>query len=153
MNSVKFKNSLALHNFIFGLIKRVSLKIKEIENYQGLKMNPELTTYILQCINEEIAQINKTWVSKIDVKTIITEILSSVFDLSDSEISQIESQLTYIVDNGIVKKKGLVSKLKNAVSSVSNLVSSSSDPLASISTPPIITSSTATTNQNTTSTS
>ena len=49
-------------------------------------MNPELTTYVLQCINEEIAQIKKNLASKIDVKAILTEVLKNVFKLSDTEI-------------------------------------------------------------------
>jgi hypothetical protein len=102
MNTVKFKNSLAIHNFIFGLIKRISYKIQEIENYQSLKMNPELTTYVLQCINEEIAQIKKNLASKIDVKAILTEVLKNVFKLSDTEITQIEAQLDFITDNKLI---------------------------------------------------
>ncbi len=106
MNTVKFKNSLAIHSLVFGLIKRISFKIQEIENYQSLKMNPELTTYVLQCIKEEIAQMKKSLASKVDAKAILVEVLKNVFNLSDTEITQIEAQLDFIADNKLLKKRG-----------------------------------------------
>ncbi len=141
MNTVKFKNSLAIHNFIFGLIKRISYKIQEIENYQSLKMNPELTTYVLQCINEEIAQIKKNLASKIDVKAILTEVLKNVFKLSDTEITQIEAQLDFITDNKLILKKGLLSALKSTV--VSLVSSSITDPSVNVVQPSTTLSTTA----------
>jgi len=141
MNTVKFKNSLAIHNFIFGLIKRISYKIQEIENYQSLKMNPELTTYVLQCINEEIAQIKKNLASKIDVKAILTEVLKNVFKLSDTEITQIEAQLDFITDNKLIKKKGLLSALKSTV--VSLVSPSTTDPSVNVVQPSTTLSTTA----------
>ncbi len=141
MNTVKFKNSLAIHNFIFGLIKRISYKIQEIENYQSLKMNPELTTYVLQCINEEIAQIKKNLASKIDVKAILTEVLKNVFKLSDTEITQIEAQLDFITDNKLILKKGLLSALKSTV--VSLVSPSTTDPSVNVVQPSTTLSTTA----------
>lgn len=118
MNQVKFKNSLAVHDFIYStLIKKLTLKIKEIENFEELRLNPELTRFILSCIHEEVKLIGKTWSKKIDIKAILTEIIKNAFNLNNDEVSQLQTQIDFILDNYLIKKKGLLTSFIDCVSS------------------------------------
>jgi len=124
MEKVKFTNSLAIHNFVFGLIKRMSLKVKEIENYVSLKMNPELTKYVCQCVEEELNKVSKQLRLKIDKSSIIKEVLTQVFGLSSDEISQIEAQIDFIADNNSIPKTNIVTSSLNAVQSLLGITQS-----------------------------
>ena len=106
MHTVKFKNSLAIHDFIYStLIKKLVLKIKEIENFESLKLNPELTRYILSCIYKEVILIGKSWSKKVDIKEILIHILKTAFNLNTDEVDQLIAQIDFILDNSLVKKK------------------------------------------------
>jgi len=131
MENVKLKNSLAIHNFVFGLIKKLALKIKEIENFTNLKMNPELTKYICQCVEQELSKVAKKLKTKIDKTKIVTEVLTQVFGLSDTEVLQIESQVDFLFDNKLITIPNIFSSSLNAVSNM--LGNIQSDPSATIS--------------------
>ena len=106
MHTVKFKNSLAIHDFIYStLIKKLVLKIKEIENFESLKLNPELTRYILSCIYKEVLLVGKSWSKKVDIKEILIHILKTAFNLNTDEVDQLIAQIDFILDNSLVKKK------------------------------------------------
>ena len=47
MDQVKLENSLAQHQCLFSLIKQCTIKLKEIENYQDLKLKGEITFYTI----------------------------------------------------------------------------------------------------------
>jgi hypothetical protein len=106
MENVKFKNSLKQHDFVFSLIKKGKMKVMEIENYQLLKLNQELTKYVSNAIEEEmIASLDQ----KVDKKEILTEIMKQVFtDLTEDELKILENQVTFLLDNKHIKKKNLL---------------------------------------------
>ena len=121
MHTVKFKNSLAIHDFIYStLIKKLVLKIKEIENFESLKLNPELTRYILSCIYKEVILIGKSWSKTVDIKEILIHILKTAFNLNTDEVDQLIAQIDFILDNSLVKKKSPTSKFAQFVKSSLN---------------------------------
>ena len=69
MENVKFKNSLKQHDFVFSLIQKVEMKLKEIKNYKSLKLNQELTKYVGEEMKSELDQ-------KVDKKKILKQIIS-----------------------------------------------------------------------------
>ena len=120
MHTVKFKNSLAIHDFIYStLIKKLVLKIKEIENFESLNLNPELTRYILSCIYTEVKLVSKSWSKKVHIKEILIHILKTAFNLNIDEVDQLIAQIDFILDNSLVKKSP-TSKLFQFVSSSLN---------------------------------
>ena len=119
MHTIKFKNSLTIHHFIYStLIKKLVLKIKEIENFESLKLNPELTRYILSCIYTEVKLVGKSWSKKVDIKEILIHILKTAFNLNTEEVETLIGQIDFILDNCLHEKKGPISKLSQFVSSL-----------------------------------
>jgi len=124
MAKLKLKNSIAKTNYVQSLIAKGSLEIKELVNFENLKLNPQLTQDICQFIIKEIA-LGKFSKEDLDKSGIVVEILKQVFDLTDVEISVINDQITHILDNKLVKDsfflkkgftciKGLLSSVKKA---------------------------------------
>ena len=105
MENVKFKNSLKQHDFVFSLIKKGKMKIMEINNYQLLKLNQELTKFVSNAIEEEMI---KSLEQKVDKKEILIEIMKEVFpDFTEDELKILDDQVTFLLDNKHIKKTNL----------------------------------------------
>ena len=116
MENVKFKNSLKQHDFVFSLIKKGKMKIMEIDNYQLLKLNQELTKYVSNAIEEEMV---KSLDEKVDKKEILIEIMKQVFtDLNDEDLKILEDQVLFLLDNKHIKKKNLLKLVYRLAKSV-----------------------------------
>ncbi len=112
MDQVKLENSLAQHQCLFSLIKQCSIKVKEIENHEDLKLKNEVTKYVAKLVEEGLnsAPLTKKQKKAINKKTIILEVIKQVYNLAEEELSLIEDQIDYNLDNKIVKKKSMFKK-------------------------------------------
>jgi hypothetical protein len=112
MDQVKLENSLAQHQCLFSLIKQCSIKLKEIENYQDLKLKGEITKYVAKLVEEGLsnAPLSSKQKKAIDKKALIKEIIKQVYNLVDAELDLIDDQIEYNLDNKIVKKKTILKK-------------------------------------------
>jgi hypothetical protein len=112
MDQVKLENSLAQHQCLFSLIKQCCLKVKEIENHEDLKLKNEVTKYVAKLVEEGIANspLTKKQKKVISKKTIILEVIKQVYNLAEEELSLVEDQIEYNLDNKIVKRKSLLQK-------------------------------------------
>jgi hypothetical protein len=112
MDQVKLENSLAQHHCLFSLIKQCCIKLKEIENYEDLKLKGEVTKYVANLVEEGLSNTSLSPKQKkaIDKKAIIKEIVKEVYNLAEAELAVIEDQIDYNLDNKLVKKKTLLKK-------------------------------------------
>lgn len=112
MENVKLENSLAQHQCLFSLIKQCCIKVKEIENHEDLKLKNEVTKYVAKLVEEGIANspLTKKQKKVISKKTIILEVIKQVYNLAEEELSLVEDQIEYNLDNKIVKKRSLLKK-------------------------------------------
>lgn len=110
MDQVKLENSLAQHQCLFSLIKQCCIKVKEIENHEDLKLKNEVTKYVAKLVEEGIANAPLTKKQKkvISKKTIILEVIKQVYNLAEEELSLVEDQIEYNLENKIVKRKSLL---------------------------------------------
>lgn len=117
MSKVKFENSLALHEFTFGLIKSLSEQIKNIPEFKSLKLNPELTKFLCKSVNQLIDDglkskaFSKKQLLLINKTTLIIQILKDIFTLTDEELTQVESQIDFLNNNNLVKDKSILSNI------------------------------------------
>lgn len=113
MDKVKLENSLAQHQCLFSLIKKCSIKLKEIENYEELKLKGEVTKYVAKLVEEGLSNSPLTHKQKkaIDKKELIREIIKQVYNLIDSELALIDDQIEYNLENKIVKPKSFLKKV------------------------------------------
>lgn len=104
---IKLKNSSKkVHNFVGGLIIKSCLQIKEINNFEGQKLNQEITEAIAKYIEQEIFHDGTIKGDTLDKRAIIKEVLQQCYDLSEEDLTVIDSQLNYLFENKIIKKKG-----------------------------------------------
>lgn len=120
MSQVKLENSLAQHQCLFSLIKQCCLKIKEIENYEDLKLKNEVTKYVAKLVEEGINQSPLTRKQKklINKRSIIIQVIKEVYDLVEEEIKIVDDQIDYNSENKIVTKPTIIGRCCNIVKNV-----------------------------------
>lgn len=108
----KFKlNSqlLKLHYTYESLVVAIIEELNKIPNLQQLKLNPELTK-MLCCVVENIT-VSKTIKGKIDKKTLVGEVLTKVFDLTEPEQLLVGNDIDFMCNNNLVKGMGMCEKI------------------------------------------
>jgi hypothetical protein len=120
---LKLKNSSKQKNFIGGLIIKGVLQIKQINAYEDQKLNQEITESVVKFIEKEIFKEGTIDSDTIDKKAIVKEILRQCYSLMEDEMSIIDNQLEYLIENNIVRKKGRMYRLYKLLRSILKLVS------------------------------
>jgi len=108
MDLIKKKGSLALHTEVTDIIAKVTLLIKEIQEFEGLKLNHDLTVYVLNLVTNMVK--SKT----IDVPSVAIQILTKVFNLDDTEVALLTSQVNYLLSSKAVSRISQAQLLWNA---------------------------------------
>jgi len=106
---VKKSGTLKLHSEINDIIARVSLLIREIPEFHGLKGNHDLCVYVLNLVTNMVK--NK----KIDVEVIVLQVMTKVFELNDSEVANLREQIQYLQSSGVVSRVSNLKLLYNAI--------------------------------------
>jgi hypothetical protein len=109
---IKPKNSLDDHIKINTLKNEIVLMITKIPNYQILKNDIELIEYVATQIKNLIKTPNY------DLTTIIVEIFTNVFSLSNDEQTALKKVIEYLINNKTIQKISKLTKLSNSVYSV-----------------------------------
>lgn len=125
MAKLNLKHFQGKMNYVQTLIHKGICEAKEIRNYTDHKLSPQLTQDVMQFIESEISNGKFSKVDLDNKSGIVSEILKQSFGLTDDEISNIDSQITYILDNNLIQK---TSFLKATFSVLKSLVVSSSNP-------------------------
>ena len=100
MEIIEFKNSLSKVCKIAELSKAIVDQIREKNlNFNDLRFDLELTTYICNVVENEIIDSDKE-----DKIKIIVNIINQLYVLSDADKSIIQSQIEYLVNNKKIKK-------------------------------------------------
>jgi len=95
---VKKTGTLALHYEVNDIIAKVSLLIKEIPEFNGLKFNHDLTLYVLNIVTNMVKS------KKIDVKSVAVQIISKIYNLNEEEVEILINQIDYLISSKAVKK-------------------------------------------------
>ncbi len=100
---IKPKNTLKLAAHKSDLITSIVAKVKEIENYSGLKFDNELLIFVCNCIENALT-------GKIDKKTLCLEIFDQLFALTLAEKNIISCSVDFVCNNKLVKTIPLFQK-------------------------------------------
>ena len=115
-SGITIKNSLEKHtlyyNLLDGIIKKLSTEIKSIDK---LRLDPELSLLICNLVENSIKAGNK---NKIDKKQLAIQILTQIFNLSDSEQVIISQQIDFLIANNKIKKVKMITNVKNLLSAL-----------------------------------
>jgi hypothetical protein len=108
---VKLKGSLKDHVNLNTVKNNIVTYIQSIPNYQTLKNDVELYELIFTRLKNELKQSS----GPIDYSTVVLDILTIVFSLTDLEKTAIFKVLQYLDFNGLVKKAGVLKKAQVSV--------------------------------------
>ena len=81
-----------------GIVQKLEAEIPEI---QDLKLNPEITKLVCSLVEDIIKKGNPFGIDK---QSLVLEILTKQFDLTAEEQHQVNQQITFLFDNGQIKK-------------------------------------------------
>jgi hypothetical protein len=99
---LNLKHSINKHVQYHGIVRGIVQKIEdEIPELQNLKLNPEITKLVCNLVEEIIKKGNPF---DIDKQQLVLEILKKQFNLTDDEKYQINQQITFLFDNGQIKR-------------------------------------------------
>jgi hypothetical protein len=130
MTNVKFENSLAVHDFTLSLVKKISLAIKEIEQWNTKKLDNELTKWVCKYVDAAISDATSSKATKpltssqalaINKAAVVIQALKQTFDLTDSEVSIVQSQIDFLIDNGLISSSA-VTTISKVISSVKSII-------------------------------
>ena len=115
-SGITIKNSLEKHTLYYNLlddiIKKLSTEIKSIDK---LRLDPELSLLICNLVENSIKAGNK---NKIDKKQLAIQILTQIFNLSDSEQVIISQQIDFLIANNKIEKVKMITNVKNFLSAL-----------------------------------
>jgi hypothetical protein len=109
---VNFKNTIALHIKQNKLVDDVTNIIKEIKNLEELRLDPELTKYVCNVIQNTITKEEEKQICK---KNLCATILISLFNLDEKEVNAIDKQIKYLENNKEIKTIKNSQKIKKSV--------------------------------------
>lgn len=99
---LNLKHSIHKHVQYHGIIRGIVQKLEaEIPNIEELKLNPEVTKLVTNLVEDIIKKGNPFGIDK---QQLVLEILTKQFDLTAEEQNQINQQITFLFDNGQIKK-------------------------------------------------
>ena len=98
MDLVKKRGTLKLHSEITDIILKVTLLIKEIPEYDNLKLNIDLCLYALTLATNLVKS------KKVDVDELVITIMTKIYNLNEAEIANLKAQIAYLRSSKAVKK-------------------------------------------------
>lgn len=107
MDIIKFSGSLDKHNIVYSAVQKISLKIKEIPQYELLKLSHDLTKYTC-CLLENF--IDKKY--NIDKKQVAIDLLTELYNLNKDEIHNLENQIDFLISIKAIKKLSFYKRFK-----------------------------------------
>lgn len=111
---VKLKNSALNITVENTLIKTISDKIRLIPGYEQLKNDIEITEHICNLVENTITGNNNS--KPIDKKALVIKIVSQLFNINgDAEKVVISQQIDYLINNNMIQKIPLATKILNSL--------------------------------------
>lgn len=108
------KNGLAKDQKVIHLIVKIIQKVSDIPNIVDYKYNLELLTLVCCMIEHGID--NKKEKVKIDKCDIVFQVYNRLFNnMSPNDIKGLTSNITYLHENGRIKKRGLWTVISSSI--------------------------------------
>jgi len=116
MVKLKLKNSSLELAWVYGLIKKGVLAIKEVDGYEMQKLNAELIRSTWKVVRDELETLPKKQRKNVQIDELVKEIHHQVFELTEDELKEVVKIINDSIDNKLLKKKTNLNKcLKSLV--------------------------------------
>ena len=109
---VEFKHSLSLHVKENKLIDDITELINKVPNLDKLRLDPELTIYVCNVIENIITKHDTKTISKSEL---CVKILTTIFNLEESEVAAINKQIIFLSNNKAIKTVAVSKKFKKSM--------------------------------------
>ena len=109
---VEFKHTLASHIEQNKIIDEITQITSQIPNFINLRMDPEVTVYVCNVIEQKIKGEHKKNVSKLNLATLI---LTKVWNLEENELDAVIKQIQFLNNNQQIKKVSKSKKYKKYI--------------------------------------
>jgi len=105
---VPFKNTLAAHIKQNKIIDDVCKIIAEIPDLNKMRLDPELTVYVCNIIENLIEKKDKKEINKLDLASTI---LVKACNLEATDLDAVIKQIKFLDNNGRIKKASATKKI------------------------------------------
>ena len=105
---VVFKNTLAAHVKQNKIIDDVCKILSEIPDLSRMRLDPELSLYVCNIIENLIDKKDKKEICKLDLASTI---LTKACNLEENELNVIVKQIKFFDNNGRIKKASTTKKI------------------------------------------
>lgn len=105
---VVFKNTLAAHVKQNKIIDDVCKILSEIPDLNRMRLDPELSLYVCNIIENLIDKKDKKEISKLDLASTI---LTKACNLEENELNVVVKQIKFFDNNGRIKKASTTKKI------------------------------------------
>jgi len=109
---LSFKHNLKKHNIVFGLIEKIAEKVKQIPNYENIRLEIELILTVANIVENYVSKGNK---KKVDKKQLVIDALSKVFTYNEDEKKLVGSLIDFLHNNNKIKRQAYITLAKNFV--------------------------------------
>lgn len=109
---VEFKHSLSLHVKENKLIDDITELINKVPNLDKLRLDPELTIYVCNVIENIITKHDTKTIKK---NELCVKILTTIFNLEESEVAAINKQIIFLSNNKAIKTVAVSKKFKKSM--------------------------------------
>ena len=108
---VVFKNTLAAHVKQNKIIDDVCKILSEIPELNRMRLDPELSLYVCNIIENLIDKKDKKEISKLDLASTI---LTKACNLEENELNVVVKQIKFFDNNGRIKKASTTKKISKS---------------------------------------
>ena len=105
---VVFKNTLAAHVKQNKIIDDVCKILSEIPDLNRMRLDPELSLYVCNIIENLIDKKDKKEINKLDLASTI---LTKACNLEENELNVVVKQIKFFDNNGRIKKASTTKKI------------------------------------------
>jgi hypothetical protein len=105
---VVFKNTLAAHVKQNKIIDDVCKILSEIPELNRMRLDPELTVYVCNILENLIDKSEKKEISKLDLASTI---IAKACNLEASDLDLVIKQIKFLDNNGRIKKASATKKI------------------------------------------
>ena len=105
---VVFKNTLAAHVKQNKIIDDVCKVLGEIPELNRMRLDPELTVYVCNILENLIDKKDKKEINKLNLASMI---LTKACNLEETELDAIIKQIKFLDNNGRIKKASTTKKI------------------------------------------
>lgn len=109
MDLIEPKGALKRETQLLLLVEKICAKIRKFPSFDNYKHDIEMLKLVCNLIEHSV--VNKKGKSKIDKLVLAKNIYQQLYTLNPNEMKTLETNITYLLENGQIKKQRYIKLL------------------------------------------